>query len=137
MSIILGPVIPPAGASIEVEFHFGQEDGHCCDCAKFDWYLNDVFVALLNFNNDSPPHNCETIYKGPFNIVLEDYNTDPCGFLKFSFVCKSIEDCGRCHEGAKIDVTQADGTIKTRYLSTSTPTVFWICELMAGNSSPP
>ncbi|MDD5676578.1 MAG: hypothetical protein PHW60_01125 [Kiritimatiellae bacterium] len=136
MSIILGPVIPPAGASIEVEFHFGGEDGHCCDSAQFDWYLNDIFVAFLDFNNASPPHNCETIYQGPFNIVLEDYNTDPCGFLKFSFVCKSNGGT-YCHEGAKIDITQPDGTIKTRYLSTSTPTVLWICELLTGYSSPP
>jgi len=137
MSIILGPVIPPAGASISVEFHFGPEDGHTCDCAKFDWYLNDVFVASLNFNNASGANAGKTVYQGPFEIVLEDYNTDPCGFLKFAFVCKSLEDCGYCHEGAKIDITQPDGTIKTRYLSTSTPTVLWICELLTGYSSPP
>jgi len=129
--IILGPVIPPEDSKIDILFHFGGEDGHCCDRAIFDWYLNDIFVATLDFNNAS---SCETIYQGPFEIYLEDYNTDPCGWLKFSFVCK-VE--GGCHEGAAFDITQPNGEVKTRYISTSNPTILWICELISEFSSPP
>jgi len=133
MSIIFGPVIP-SGYEIKVLFHFGQEDGHRCDCAKFDWYVNDIFKAFLNFNNSATG---ETIYQGPFLIDPDAYEFDACGHLVFSFECKSMTDCGYCHEGAKFDVTQYNGEIITRYVSTSVPTEFTICELMAGYSSPP
>jgi len=134
--LLIGPPPLPSGASFPVTFHFGPEDGHTCDRAIFDWYLNGKFVRQLNFNNvagyDDPP----SIWIGPIQIDPNKYSSNRCASLVFSFVCKA--DCflaGECepHDGANIDVTAWNKSIVTHYISTVTPSEFTICELMTGS----
>lgn len=127
--ILVGPPPLPDGSSFPILFHFGLEDGHQCDLAEFDWYINDVFVAHLNFNNGATG---ETVYQGPFAIEPAKYYSNRCASLVFTFVCRSGDGAG-CHDGAKIDVTAWNKSIVTHFISTSAPTVFTVCELMLGS----
>lgn len=131
--ILLGPPPLPEGTSFPVLFHFGPDDGHTCDRAQFDWYLNGIFVSFLDFNNASDVLNK---IQGPYTIDPSKYNSNRCASLVFSFVAKAacVLD-GTCepHEGAKIDVTAWNRSIVTHYIKTSEPTEFTICELMTGS----
>jgi hypothetical protein len=129
--ITLGPV--DISDPLEITFHFGPDEGHQCDQAEFDWYLNDIFVARLNFDNLAT--GLEVI-QGPFTIAPEDYGVkDGCGTLVFSFICAEL--VGGCHEGAAFDIDLPDGSIKTFYLRTSAPTPVTMCELYGSELSTP
>lgn len=126
--LLIGPPPLPHGSSFPVLFHFGGEDGHQCDQAQFDWYINGIFVAYLDFNNGATGANIE---QGPFLIDPTKYYSNRCASLVFSFVCKS-GDGTNCHDGANIDVTAWNQSVVTHFISTSVPTEFTICELMTG-----
>jgi len=129
--ILLGPPPLPQGSSFPVLFHFGGVDGHQCDYAQFDWYINDIFVSFLDFNNGADGRN---VFQGPFTIDPTKYNSNRCASLVFSFECKS-GDGSYCHNGANIDVTAWNKSIVTHFILTSEPTEFTICELMTGSGS--
>lgn len=126
--ILVGPPPLPGGSVFPVMFHFGGVDGHQCDRAQFDWYLNDIFVSFLDFNNGATGDN---IFQGPFSIDPTKYNSNRCASLIFSFVPKAESP----HDGANIDVTAWNKSVVTHYISTVDPTVFTICELMTGSGS--
>ena len=133
MLLRMGPFVPE-DLNVVILFHFGPEDGHTCDRAEFDWYINDKFYAFLNFNNGSTGLNVE---QGPFAMNMQQYlKSDLCSPFDFSFVCKS-GDGTQCHEGAAFDFTWGTGNKKTWYISTSNPTKFTMCELSAALSDPP
>ena len=119
-----------------VTFHFGPEDGHTCDRAIFDWYLNGVFVQQLDFNNLHLPFEEQSIWIGPIEINPDKYSSNSCASLIFSFVAKAqcVLD-GTCdpHDGANIDVTAWNGSVVTHFISTVEPSEFTICELMTGS----
>lgn len=133
----------PRDAKFKIKFHFGPDDGHQCDCAIFDWSLNDKFVATLNFNNLETGADVE---QGPYDIDPKKYDSSGCGLLIFSFECKadpvicagsSRPDGGNCHNGANIDVTRYDGEIITRFIDTYKPVELTVCELICGPVDPP
>ena len=133
--ILIGPPPLPSGTSFPILFHFGGEDGHCCDRAQFDWYVNDKFVSFLDFNNGA---DCRNVFQGPFTIDPTKYDSNRCASLVFSFIAKAacVLD-GTCepHDGASIDVTAWNKSIVTHFISTIEPTEFTICELMTGSGS--
>ena len=133
--ILIGPPPLPNGSSFSVLFHFGPDDGHTCDRAQFDWYLNDKFVSWLDFNNGADGLNK---IQGPFTIDPTKYSSNRCASLIFSFVPNAacVLD-GSCepHDGANIDVTAWDKSIVTHLISTIEPTEFTICELMTGSAT--
>jgi len=134
--ILVGPPPLPGGTVFPVTFHFGPEDGHTCDRAIFDWYLNGVFVQQLNFNNATLPEGQQSIWIGPIEINPNNYSSNRCASLIFSFKPKAL--CvldGSCepHDGANIDVTAWNGSVVTHYIFTIDPTEFTICELMTGS----
>jgi hypothetical protein len=131
----MGPPLP-INASFRVLFHFGTDDGHQCDCAVFDWAVNSIPVARLNFNNLGTGGRVD---QGPFDIMPSKYNSNPCGSLVFSFtprvdpaICTSEDGYIIVHNGANIDVTAYNGQIVTHRIDTDTPTEFTVCELMTG-----
>ncbi|MDD5677475.1 MAG: hypothetical protein PHW60_05710 [Kiritimatiellae bacterium] len=133
MLLRMGPFVPE-DLNVVILFHFGPDEGHQCDMAEFDWYINGKFHAFLNFNNGS---TVEEVTQGPFNMDLAQYlNKDLCSPFEFSFVCKS-GDGSHCHEGAAFDFTWSTGNKKTWYISTSNPTKFTMCELSSALSDPP
>lgn len=133
MLLRMGPFVPE-DLNVVILFHFGPDEGHTCDRAEFDWYINGKFHALLNFNNGSTGLNVE---QGPFAMNMKPYlNSDLCSPFDFSFVCKS-GDGTQCHEGAAFDFTWSTGNKKTWYISTSVPTKFTTCELSSALSDPP
>ena len=133
MLLRMGPFVPD-DLNVVILFHFGPDDGHTCDRAEFDWYINGKFQAFLNFNNGSTGLNVE---QGPFNMNLKQYlNADLCSPFDFSFVCKSGDGTG-CHEGAAFDFTWSTGAKKTWHIDTSNPSKFTTCELSAALSDAP
>ena len=131
--IRMGPFVPE-DLNVTILFHFGPDEGHQCDRAEFDWYINDEFEAFLNFNNGSTGLNVE---QGPFDMDLsKKLNSDLCNPFNFSFVCKS-GDGTSCHEGAVFDFTWSTGAKKSFYISTHDPTYFTVCELSAALSDAP
>ncbi len=134
----MGPFVPE-DLNVVILFHFGPDEGHTCDRALFDWYINGRFYAFLNFNNASSGLEIE---QGPFNMNLGQYlNQDLCKPFEFSFVCKTgVDVAGNpvgCHEGAAFDFTWSTGNKKTWYISTSVPTKFTCCELSSALSDAP
>ena len=135
MLLRMGPFVPE-DLNVVILFHFGPEEGHTCDEAEFDWYINDKFFAHLNFNNGSTGLNVE---QGPFAMNMQQYlNSDLCSPFDFSFIgTPSHDGQTRWHEGAKFDFTWSTGNKKTWYISTSVPTKFTTCELSSALSDPP
>jgi len=137
MLLRMGPFVP-ADLNVSILFHFGPDEGHQCDRAQFDWYINSSFISFLNFNN---AESGLEIFQGPFHINLNDYiHGNLCAKLQFSFVCKYSTPGGGfegCHEGAAFDFTWSTGNVKTWYINTSEPTVFTSCELSSALSDPP
>lgn len=137
--------VGPCFQELKIDFHFGPEDGHTCDCARFLWRINGNAIRELNFNNFtgySEPYPTIWINAGPINLA--QYVDNLCGPISFSFDCLSGGEpqcIGRqpngCHDGALMDVTLQDGTIVTRFLHTDDPTVFTLCELMNEYSPAP
>ena len=135
MLLRMGPFVPE-DLNVVILFHFGPEDGHTCDDAEFEWYINDIFQADLNFNNASTG---EEVFQGPFAMNLRQYlKADLCSPFDFSFVGKKTRpDQVRWHEGAAFDFTWSTGNMKTWYINTSVPTKFTTCELSSALSDPP
>jgi len=140
MLMRMGPFVPE-DLNVVIMFHFGQAEGHSCDMARFDWYINGKLYAPLNLNNVADSNgklDAEgTAWEGPFAMNMAKYlKSDLCSPFDFSFVCKS-GDGSQCHEGAAFDFTWSTGNKKTWYISTSTPTKFTMCELSSALSDPP
>ena len=140
MLLRMGPFVPE-DLNVVILFHFGPAEGHTCDMARFDWYINNIFERSLNLNNVADSNGQMgadgTAYEGPFAMNMKPYlNSDLCSPFDFSFVCKS-GDGTQCHEGAAFDFTWSTGNKKTWYISTSVPTKFTTCELSSALSDPP
>jgi len=135
MLLRMGPFVPE-DLNVVILFHFGPDEGHTCDRAEFDWYINGKFHAFLNFNNGSTGENVE---QGPFVMNMQQYlKSDLCSPFDFSFV-GTPSHVGQVywHEGAAFDFTWSTGNKKTWYISTSVPTKFTTCELSSALSDPP
>jgi hypothetical protein len=103
MLMRMGPFVPE-DLNVVIMFHFGQAEGHSCDMARFDWYINGKLYAPLNLNNVADSNgklDAEgTAWEGPFAMNMAKYlKSDLCSPFDFSFVCKS-GDGSQCHEGA-------------------------------------
>jgi len=132
--IRMGPFVP-ADLNVIILFHFGPDEGHQCDRAIFDWFINDNFEARLNFNNGTSGLE---INQGPFLMNLADkLNADLCNPFNFSFQCVPTIPGDGCHEGAAFDFTWSTGAKRTWHISTQEPTHFTVCELSAALSDAP
>ncbi len=144
MLMRMGPFVPE-DLNVVILFHFGPAEGHTCDRAEFDWYINGKFERYLNLNNVSNSNGHlwpdGTANEGPLAMNMAKYlNSDLCSPFDFSFVCKNSTPGSigvDCHEGAAFDFTWSTGNKKTWYISTRAPTKFTTCELSSALSDPP
>jgi len=86
MLLRMGPFVPE-DLKVVILFHFGPEEGHTCDLAEFDWYINGKFHAFLNFNNGSTG---EEVQQGPFNMDLAEYIERICASRLSFLLCARV-----------------------------------------------